>query len=205
MKKNEKNAFRLAVFASLLIVSVVLLSLLFYKKDVVMCDAVNVYLSWADFQWVGQEVKKWDEIVVDYIWRLDDWSVFDTSVESVAKWCDKYNENRSYEEWLSFVVWAGQMIAWFDMWVEWMKIGQTKTIEIAPEDAYWDWEESNLIEAEKSKLDNSDQYKEWDVLYAPNWQAVKVYKVTKNSVFFDTNHELAGKKLIFDITIKEIK
>jgi FKBP-type peptidyl-prolyl cis-trans isomerase 2 len=30
-------------------------------------------------------------------------------------------------------------------------------------------------------------------------------KVTDNDVTLDTNHDLAGKDLIFDITVKEIK
>jgi FKBP-type peptidyl-prolyl cis-trans isomerase 2 len=42
-------------------------------------------------------------------------------------------------------------------------------------------------------------------LYTPYGQTVKVYKVTKDKIYIDTNHELAGKTLIFDITIKEIK
>jgi FKBP-type peptidyl-prolyl cis-trans isomerase 2 len=170
-----------------------------------MCDAVQNYLSTADFQWVGQEVKKWDEIVVDYIGRLEDGSVFDTNVESVARWCENYNEQRNYEEWLAFVVGAGQMIWWFDRGVEWMKIWQTKTIEIAAVDAYGKWDESKIMVVEKTKLDLPWQYKEWDILYAPNGQVIKIHKVTENEIYLDTNHDLAGKPLIFDITIKEIK
>jgi FKBP-type peptidyl-prolyl cis-trans isomerase 2 len=34
---------------------------------------------------------------------------------------------------------------------------------------------------------------------------VKIVKVTDTDVHLDTNHELAGKALIFDITIEEIK
>lgn len=174
--------------------------------DPVCNDAVKEYLAAADFEWQdGQTVQKWDEIVVDYIGRLDDGTVFDTSVELVAKWCGKYNEARNYDEWLGFTVWAWQMIAGFDVWVEWMKIGQTKTIEIAPADAYGEWDESLVIEVSKSDLQNPDQYEEWQVLYTPYGQAVKVHKVTKDKIYMDTNHELAGKKLIFDITVKEIK
>ena len=76
--------------------------------------AVQEYLDGADKNWTWEvEVKNWDKITVDYIWRLSDWTVFDTSVESVAKACGKYNEARDYTEGLSFEVWAGQMIKWF--------------------------------------------------------------------------------------------
>ncbi len=206
MKKMKKNSTMTKFYIAVVwVVVVVLFCVLFCKKDVVMCDSVKEYLASADFEWVWQEVKKWDEVVVDYIWRLKDGTVFDTSVESVAKWCDKYNDARDYTQWLWFVVGAGQMIAGFDRWVEWMKIGQTKTIEIAAWDAYGEWDESKLMSVQKSQLQLPDQYKQWDVLYAPNWQAIKIHKVTDEEVILDTNHELAGKTLIFDITLKEIK
>lgn len=169
-------------------------------------DAVKEYLDNADKKWQdGQQVQKWDQVVVDYIGRLDDGTVFDTSVEVVAKACGKYNAARDYEEWLAFEVWAGQMIAGFDRWVEWMKIWQTKTIEIAAADAYGEWDENLVYEVNKSDLENPWQYEEGQILYTPYWQSVKVSKVTKDKVYLDMNHELAWKKLIFDITIKEIK
>ena len=97
------------------------------------------------------------------------------------------------------------MISGFDTGVEWMKIWQTKTIEITAADAYGERDESLVLEVSKSALDNPSQYEEWQILYTPYGQAVKIYKVTKDKVYIDTNHELAGKTLIFDITIREIK
>lgn len=174
--------------------------------DPVCVDAVQEYLKNADLVWQeGQQVQKWDQVVVDYIGRLADGTVFDTSVEVVAKACDKYNSARNYDEWLAFEVGAWQMIAGFDNWVEWMKIWQTKTVEIAAADAYGEWDENLVYELNKVDLENPEQYEEWQTLYSPYWQTVKVYKVTKDKVYLDTNHELAWKKLIFDITIKEIK
>ncbi|MEI7558313.1 MAG: hypothetical protein WCJ45_05950 [bacterium] len=41
---------------------------------------------------------------MDYVGRLDEQTVFDTSVESVAKACGKYNAGRNYNEGLSFKV-----------------------------------------------------------------------------------------------------
>ena len=91
--------------------------------------AVEEYLQKADKEWKWVEIKTWDNITVDYIWRLEDGTIFDTSIESVAKACWKYNESRDYSEWLTFEVWAGQMIKWFDEWVVWMKVWQTKTVQ----------------------------------------------------------------------------
>jgi FKBP-type peptidyl-prolyl cis-trans isomerase 2 len=58
---------------------------------------------------------------------------------------------------------------------------------------------------EKTKLNLPGQYDEGDILHAPTGQTVKIVKVTDTEVHLDTNHELAGKVLIFDITIKQIK
>lgn len=180
------------------------------KQDSNMCDAVKEYLANADLKWKWQAVQKWDSIVVDYIGRLADGTVFDTSVESVAKWCGTYNEWRNYDEWLAFEVWAGQMIAGFDKWVEWMKIWQTRTVEIAAKDAYGERDESLVVEIEKDNLPNPGQYEEWQTVYIPVQTypysvTAKIVEITKNAIVVDANHELAGKNLIFDITIKEIK
>jgi len=207
MKKAKKiNTKLLFLWVWVLVIVLVVLCILFCKQEQTMCEVtVDEYLASADFEGAGQEVQKGNDIVVDYVWRLADGTVFDTSVKSVAKWCGKYTEWRNYDDWLAFTVWAGQMIAWFDRAVEWMKVWQTKTIEIPAVDAYGEYDDTKLITVEKSKLNLPGQYKVWDILHAPTGQSVKIVKVTDDEVTLDTNHELAGKALIFDITIKEIK
>ena len=50
--------------------------------DIEECkNAVQKYLDEADKEWNWEEVKAWNNITVDYIWRLEDGTVFDTSVE----------------------------------------------------------------------------------------------------------------------------
>ena len=206
--KMEKIFEKFVLWASGLIILIIggCSNLLINNEETNMCtNAVKQYLANADFEWKWQQVQKWDTIVVDYIGRLADGTVFDTSIESVARWCDKYVEGRNYGQWLTFEVWAWHMISGFDTGVEWMKIWQTKTIEITAADAYGERDESLVLEVSKSALDNPSQYEEWQILYTPYGQAVKIYKVTKDKVYIDTNHELAGKTLIFDITIREIK
>lgn len=84
-------------------------------------------------------VKAWDKIKVDYVWRLADWTIFDSSLEEFAKQIKNYNpeSGRKYEP-LEFTVWAWQMIKWFDEWVVWMKVWEKKELRIEPKDAYWD-------------------------------------------------------------------
>lgn len=168
-------------------------------------EAIKEYLDNADMEGKGAEVKKWDKIVVDYIGRLDDETVFDTSIESVAKAADKYMEQRNYDEGLEFAVWAGQMIKGFDEGVVGMKVGQTKTITIPAAEAYGEWTEEALITQKIADIPNADQFEEGMEVYSPYGQKFKVHKKTKDELVIDTNHELAGKDLIFDITVKEIK
>ena len=167
-------------------------------------NAIEEYLAWADKEGQWEAIKEWDNIVVDYIGRLDDSNVFDTSIESIAKACGLYSEWRNYKDWLSFEVWAGQMIKWFDEWVVWMKLWQTKTISFGPDKWYGERNEDYVMTYSASEVGDLSQFTEWQTIYLWIWAAAKVIKVTDKEITLDLNHELAWKDLIFDITVKSI-
>ena len=175
-------------------------------NDTTMCpNAIKDHLAKADLKgkWT-KVIKKGDRITVHYVGRLDEKNVFDTSVESVAKACGKYTPGRNYDEGLSFGVGAGSMIPGFDQGVEGMKVGQTKTITIKAKDAYGEWSEKNIITVDRAQLPAGDIQKGAQ-LSTPYGQTLTVVEVKGTGVVLDGNHELAGKDLIFDITIQEIK
>ncbi len=181
-------------------------SLLSSTSSTMCANAIQDYLSKADITGkAGKQVKKWHKITVHYIGRLDDENIFDTSIEEIAKACGKYMSGRNYNEGLAFEVWAGQMIAWFDKAVEGMNIGQTKTIHIEAKDAYGERSEKNIIKVPREQIPDNNQLQKWMKLMAGNGQAFTVYALDDKEVTLDANHELAGKKLIFDITIKNIQ
>lgn len=172
-----------------------------------MCaNAIKDYLAKADTKGKGEKaVAKGHSVTVHYIGRLDDENVFDTSVEEIAKACGKYASGRNYDEGLTFNVGAGQMIPGFDKGVEGMKIWQTKTIHIEASEAYGERSKDNLIPVPREQIPNADQLEKGMKVYASNGQPFTVYEIDDKQVVLDGNHELAGKKLIFDITVTDIK
>ena len=168
-------------------------------------DAIATYLQQTKSTTDGQTVEKWATVTVDYIGRLDDQTVFDTSVESVAKACGRYATGRDYSQWLSFTVGGGQMIAGFDKGVEGMKVWETKTVTIPAKDAYGEWDKNKLVTIPKEQIPNADQYQVGMQVMTSYGQAFKVYQVNDKDIVFDANHELAGKTLIFDITVKSVQ
>jgi FKBP-type peptidyl-prolyl cis-trans isomerase 2 len=125
-------------------------------------------------------VKLGDKITVDYVGKLTNGTVFDTSIESVAKENGKYQTGRDYSQGLSFTVGAGQMIAGFDKGVEGMKIGETKTVNIPAKEAYGERSEKNVMIIPKDALPGSGKnLKEGDKLMTPYGQTVIIKEITK--------------------------
>ena len=173
-------------------------------ENMACVESVKAYLDAADLKWKWAKVKQWDAIVVDYIGRLEDGSVFDTSVESVAQACGKYSPQRDYTAGLPFTVGAGQMIAWFDKGVVGMKAWQTKTIKIPAAEAYGERDESYLVPVPKTSFSWADTLQVGEQVMTSQWQTFTVHALDEENIILDANPPLAGKDLIFDITIKSV-
>lgn len=145
-----------------------------------------------------------DTIKVDYVWSLqEDGSVFDTSNEETAKANDMYNPGRPYEP-LGFTVWAGQMIPGFDAGVVGMSLWENKKITILPADGYGERTDEAIQEIPSAPFEEQwlvpvvgEQYNFW---IAPG----TVIEIGSGTITVDFNHFLAGKTLIFDVTIADI-
>ncbi|MCK4968348.1 MAG: peptidylprolyl isomerase [Candidatus Aenigmarchaeota archaeon] len=148
-------------------------------------------------------VKNTDTIKVDYVGTLEDGTVFDTSVETVAKESDNYQEGRPYQP-LEFKVGAGQMIKGFDTAVVGMKLDEEKTVTLPPAEAYGEMNEKLVQEIPIDTLKNAGIEPKAGMVISANGNPAKIIKVENNTVTMDFNHELAGKTLIFKITLKEI-
>jgi peptidylprolyl isomerase len=86
-----------------------------------------------------------------------------------------------------------------------MVVGETKTIEIEPENAYGNYQSEMITIVYKSQVPETIQVGETLQGNTPNGPIiVKVIEVTDDSVTLDANHPLAGKKLIFDLEVMGI-
>lgn len=80
-------------------------------------------------------VEEGDYVEVDYTGRLQDGTIFDSSIEKIAKKSKYYDKKRDYEP-LGFTVGEGELIPGFENGVKGMGVGEKKEVEIAPEEAY---------------------------------------------------------------------
>lgn len=132
----------------------------------------------------GQNVK------AHYRGTLDDGTVFDSSYDR--------------GEPIAFVVGAGQMIPGFDAAVLEMEVGEKRTVHIPAEEAYGEYNEANIAAIPLEAIPNAEQLPvgEAITLSTPNGaMRVKVLKIEEGKAHLDTNHELAGKALNFEIEL----
>lgn len=140
-----------------------------------------------------QQVKSGDVVKVHYTGKLTNGEQFDSSVG---------------REPLEFTVGAGQMIKGFDDAMPGMNIGEKKTINIAPEDAYGERTEEAIIEFPRENVPADMQLEPGMPLTLSNQMGqpvpVIVVEVKDDMIILDANHFLAGQELIFDIELVEI-
>ena len=141
-----------------------------------------------------QTAKKGDTIKVHYHGRLEDGSTFDSS---------------NGREPLEFEIGGGMVIKGFDEGVMGMAIGEKKTIHIPFMEAYGPVQEEMIFEFPKTQFP-PDMTPEIGMQLALSNQdgqqlPVSIVEIKEESVVLDGNHQLAGKDLIFDLEMVEIK
>ena len=89
-----------------------------------------------------------------------------------------------------------------------MPAGSEKKVTVKPEDAYGQVNPQAFQEVPKDKLP-PEALKVGTVLTArgPEGQSVpvRVHEIKENTVVMDFNHPLAGKTLVFDVKVTEVK
>ena len=149
-------------------------------------------------------VKAGDTVQVDYIGKLENGTVFDTSREDVAKQAGIYVSGRTYAP-LPFVVGSGQMIKGFDNGVIGMKVGEEKTIKTPPEEAYGEYDKAKVQAVPIKALNMTEVPRVGHVFRDPYGNQFRVIAVNDTYITVDANPELAGKTLVFDIKLISIQ
>lgn len=132
-------------------------------------------------------------VKIHYTGTLDDGTQFDSS------------EGRDP---LEFELGSGQVIAGFDQAVEGMAVGDSKSVKLAPAQAYGERQEQMVQDVPKSALPSDLQPQVGMALSArsPDGREMQltVTDVKEDVITVDGNHPLAGQNLNFEIELVEI-
>ena len=132
-------------------------------------------------------------VTVNYTGRLEDGTIFDSSTI----------EGR---EPLKATLGQGQLIKGFENGLHEMLVGDKKTIEITPLDAYGEYNDLMIQEVEKTNMPGEVEVGmqlEAQTQMGPVQFIVK--EVKEETVILDANHPLAGQKLIFDLEVLDVE
>jgi peptidylprolyl isomerase len=138
-------------------------------------------------------VKEGDTVRIRYTGRLEDGTVFDSSEGGVP---------------LEFVVGKREFLAGLEEGVLGMAAGGSKTIHIPAEGGYGLHNKERVFEYDRGKLpaDFKPEIGSQMQMYRADGMPVSVtiVGISEQSVTMDCNHPLAGKDLVFDVTLEEI-
>ena len=141
------------------------------------------------------QVKANDTVKVHYTGKLADGQVFDSSVER--------------GEPIEFTMGQGQLIPGCEKGLIDMEVNEKKTINIPKEEAYGEPREELVQEVQKSQLPEEikPEVGMGLVSKSPDGQEMNlvVKDVKEDTIVVDGNHPLAGKDLVFDLEVVEIK
>lgn len=130
-----------------------------------------------------------DLVAVHYTGTLDDGTEFDSSRD---------------REPLEFIVGSGQVIPGFDDAVRGLKVGDSTTVRIPPDQAYGEPDPAAIVELPIDDVPEEFRVEGMQVMVG-NGIPATVIEVTADTVTIDANHPLAGQALTFEIEIFEIR
>lgn len=139
------------------------------------------------------QAKKGDTVKVHYTGKLDDGTVFDSSVD---------------REPLEFTIGTGMIIPGFEQAVIGMAPGDSKTEVISNERAYGPYLDEMVLVIDRQQIPTEiePEIGQQLQLQHPNGGVIPVVitDISQESITLDANHPLAGEDLTFDIRLVEI-
>jgi FKBP-type peptidyl-prolyl cis-trans isomerase 2 len=140
-----------------------------------------------------RRAKDGDRVRVSYVGRFADGTVFDSS---------------EGHEPLEFTVGTGEVIAGFDDAVRGLLPGESRSVEVSPENGYGLHLPEMVAEVERHLIPDAHQLVLGSLLQvsAANGATfeVRVTALNETTVQLDANHPMAGKVLFFDVQLVEL-
>lgn len=140
------------------------------------------------------EAKNGSHVKVHYTGKLEDGTQFDTSSGGTP---------------LEFTVGKGEVISGFENAVIGMTVGETKSVDLTPDEAYGPHRDDRVLTMEKDKLPDNITPEVGIRLQAKqpddNIVTFTVTDVSESTITLDANHPLAGKNLKFDIELVDVQ
>jgi peptidylprolyl isomerase len=137
------------------------------------------------------QAKTGDTVEVHYIGKLEDGSIFDSSMEPIK-----------------FKIGKRTMLPLFENSLIGMKKNESKTITIEPKDAYGEYNDQLLFIINRSDLPPDFVPKKGKLMQGRSDQGnvidAYIKDVNGDKITMDANHMLAGKTLTFEITLINI-
>jgi FKBP-type peptidyl-prolyl cis-trans isomerase 2 len=140
-----------------------------------------------------KKIEKTSKVTVHYTGKLEDGSVFDTSL----------SEGRDP---LVAKLGEGQLIPGFESGLLDMTVGDKRTVEIEPANAYGEYQDFMLQEVPLENLPSDVEV--GAMLQAETQMGLinfVVKEIKESTAILDANHPLAGQKLIFDLEVLEVE
>ena len=134
------------------------------------------------------------------------------SVHYVGTFADgtEFDNSRQRQQPLSFTIGAGQLIKGFDQAVSGMTVGESKTITLAPTDAYGEVNAEATQTVQTTAFPPDFEFKVGEPVVGQGSQGppvtATIIEVSEGgNVTLALNHPLAGKTLNFDIELVSIE
>jgi len=174
-------------------------------RELLFISAIAAILLISGCSTPAEVAEEGDNVTVDYVGELENGTIFDTSVEEVALEAGIHNPDRTYEP-LGFTLGGEGMIKGFDSAVQGMAVGEEKTVQLSPEQAYGPYKEELVRAVPLGDLPNTTTpYQIGDRLSTAYGRQVVIVDVNDTAAMIDFNHPMAGKTLKFNITLVSIE
>ena len=144
-----------------------------------------------------------DTVTIEYTGRLQDGTVFDTSLASVAdeNGLDAHPD-REYTP-LTVEVGSGQIIEGLEDGLVGLEAGDEESITVPPEAAYGARTEDRVVEYDTGDLEEmiGKEPEPGMELQTEEGLPGRIVQIDEGRVRVDFNHELAGETLTFDVEV----